>query len=64
MRLSRGGYLHSIYNDLVNSKGLVHQCVNNKYPSEVSKIQIESINYLSSQPFEINRDQLDFLMED
>lgn len=59
----RGGYLHKFYNELVNSEGLVHQPVDERYRSVVSEDQVNAVNYLNKQKFEIHEDMLDYLLE-
>lgn len=59
-----GGYLHSLYNELVNSKGLVHQEVGSSLKSKIGVDQINAVNYLNGQQFEINEDMLDFLVKE
>jgi DNA-directed RNA polymerase len=62
--LGSGGYIHELYNELVNSKGLVHHEVSTQIRSVIGEDQINAVNYLNAQKFEINEDMLDFLLED
>lgn len=58
-----GGYLHPLYNDLVNSKGLVHQEQGTNVQSVIGNDQINAVNYLNGQEFEINEEMLMFLLK-
>jgi hypothetical protein len=60
--VSSGGYLHELYNELVNSKGLVHQELGSSFRSTIGEDQINAVNYLNAQQFEINEDMLDYLL--
>jgi hypothetical protein len=59
---SGGGYIHELYNELVNSKGLVHQELGSQFRSVIGEDQINAVNYLNAQKFEINGEMLDFLL--
>lgn len=59
-----GGYLHPVYNQLVNSKGLVHHEVGNSMHSEICINQINAVNFLNAQEFLINEDMLDYLLSE
>lgn len=61
---SSGGYLFNLYNELVNSKGLVHQELGSRYHSTIGEDQINAVNFLNAQKFEINEDMLEHLLEE
>lgn len=49
---------------MVNSKGLVHQELGSRYRSSIGEDQINAVNYLNAQQFEINEDMLEHLLEE
>lgn len=61
---SSGGYLHYLYNELVNSKGLVHQEQGTNVQSVIGNDQINAVNYLNAQEFVINEEMLMFLLKE
>jgi len=57
-----GGYLYKFYNEMANRDGLIHQDPSNSHPSEICIDQVNAVNFLNNQKFEINEEMLDYLL--
>ena len=47
---------------MANRDGLIHQDPSNSHPSEICIDQVNAVNFLNNQKFEINEEMLDYLL--
>jgi hypothetical protein len=59
-----GGYLLEEYNDISSGNQLVRQNSFNRDASESSDSQVDTINYLNSVPYVINKETLHFVINE
>nr|QWO71443.1 RNA polymerase [Termitomyces sp. T8] len=59
-----GGYYLDEYNELNKNNKLIRENNFNKFESLISEDQINTINFLNSKAFEINKETLDFIIKE
>jgi len=61
-----GGYLLDEYNEFSDNRNIIrnNKLNKNKDISEISSYQVKTINYLNSQVFEVNKNMLEFVLEE
>jgi DNA-directed RNA polymerase len=62
--METGGYLLDQFNELSKNDTIVRQHSSNKFESLISKNQVDSINFLNSRAFEINKEMLDLAVKE